>query len=393
MHASLYRAVEAVFRKEARISLRSRSSWLVVLMFALTTLSCVSLLMQGDVLSPRLAAAMLWVILFFSLLSGAGRGFADEEQAGTLMALSVYGSSQAVLFGKGLFMAVLLFALSLLIVPVYLVLMDVAVFAWGLLLLTLLSGTYGMAMAGTLLSALMAGARAQNGLLSILMLPVLLPILLPAIVLTAAELARLGQIPFQHLHNDGGLLRHAGGVRLRRQRAVGGESAVADLEIHRRAAAHDLGRFVGADEPAGAFRAVGVYVERDGNARAQRAEHIERKIAHGVDAVRAAPLKQAERRAVAVAAVGARLEHRVRGQLAGAPRLIEHPEQTLIVYEQPPDAEIAHALCVLERADELFLAAQPVADDGALPRKARGGGVIRGPRADRHGERNAAVTA
>ena len=80
MHASLYRAVEAVFRKEARISLRSRSSWLVVLMFALTTLSCVSLLMQGDVLSPRLAAAMLWVILFFSLLSGAGRGFADEEQ-------------------------------------------------------------------------------------------------------------------------------------------------------------------------------------------------------------------------------------------------------------------------------------------------------------------------
>ena len=113
------------------------------------------------------------------------RAFADEEQAGTLMALSVYGSSQAVLFGKGLFMAVLLFALSLLIVPVYLVLMDVAVFAWGLLLLTLLSGTYGMAMAGTLLSALMAGARAQNGLLSILKLPVLLPILLPAIVLTA----------------------------------------------------------------------------------------------------------------------------------------------------------------------------------------------------------------
>lgn len=54
MHASLYRAVEAVFCKDARISLRSRSSWLVVLMFALTTLSCVSLLMQGDVLSPRL---------------------------------------------------------------------------------------------------------------------------------------------------------------------------------------------------------------------------------------------------------------------------------------------------------------------------------------------------
>ena len=198
MQVSLYRAVEAVFRKEALISLRSRASWLVVLMFALTTLSCVSLLMQGDVLSPRLAAAMLWVILFFSLLSGAGHGFADEEQEGTLMALSVYGSPQAVLFGKGIFMAVLLFALSLLIVPVYLVLMDIPVFSVLLLFAVLLAGTYGMAMAGTLLSALMVGAKAQNGLLAILMLPVLLPILLPAIVLTAGcfsgEAARISYL-------------------------------------------------------------------------------------------------------------------------------------------------------------------------------------------------------
>ena len=54
MHASLYRDIESVFRKEVRISLRSRSSWLVVLMFALTTLSCVSLLMQGDALAAPL---------------------------------------------------------------------------------------------------------------------------------------------------------------------------------------------------------------------------------------------------------------------------------------------------------------------------------------------------
>lgn len=150
MHASLYREIETVFRKESRLCLRSKSSWLVVLMFALTTLSCVSLLLQGDRLTPRLLAAMLWVILFFSLIAGAGRGFADEEQSGTLMALQVYGSSQAVLFGKGLFMAVLLFVLGLLIVPVYLILMDGDVFSPAILVLTLLAGTYGMAMAGTL---------------------------------------------------------------------------------------------------------------------------------------------------------------------------------------------------------------------------------------------------
>ena len=81
MHASLYRAIESVFRKEVRISLRSRSSWLVVLMFALTTLSCVSLLMQGDILAPRLAASMLWIILFFSLLAGPGLFRIDDSKS------------------------------------------------------------------------------------------------------------------------------------------------------------------------------------------------------------------------------------------------------------------------------------------------------------------------
>lgn len=185
MHVSLCRAIELVFRKECRLALRSKSSWLVVLMFALTTLSCVSLLLQGDRLTPRILAAMLWVILFFSLLAGAGRSFADEEAAGTLPALLIYGSSQAVLFGKILFMAVLLLGLGLLILPVYLVLMDGEARSLLVLLSTLLCGTYGMAAAGTLLSALMTGASAPGGLLSILMLPVMLPILLPAIVLTA----------------------------------------------------------------------------------------------------------------------------------------------------------------------------------------------------------------
>lgn len=185
MHASLYQEIKTVFQKEFRLCLRSRSSWLVVIMFALTTLACVSLLLQGDRLSPRLLASLLWVILFFSLLAGAGRGFADEEQSGTLLALQIYGSSQAVLFGKGIFMALLLFVLGLLILPAYLILMDCDVFSPFFLILTLLAGTYGMAIAGTLLSALMTGAKVQNGLLSILMLPIMLPVLLPAIVLTS----------------------------------------------------------------------------------------------------------------------------------------------------------------------------------------------------------------
>lgn len=185
MRASLWAMTAAVFRKEARLSLRARASWLVVFMFAMTTLACVSLLLQGEALAPRLHAALLWVILFFSLLAGAGRGFEDEVRAGTLLPLLVYGEAQAVLFGKVLFLAVLLFGLALVIAPCYFLLMDAGVSFLPVFLLTLLAGTYGMAAAGTLLSALMTGARVRGGLLTVLMLPVLLPVLLPAIVLTA----------------------------------------------------------------------------------------------------------------------------------------------------------------------------------------------------------------
>ena len=155
-------------------------------MFALTTLACISLALGGAHLEPQLAAALLWVILFFASMAGADRVFVDEEASGTLMALQIYGEGQSVLWGKMLYTLVVLLGLGVFIVPLFLIFLDVSVTDPWLLHLTALLGLAGVAAAGTLIAALTVGASRHSGLFAVLLLPVILPVFLPAIGLTAA---------------------------------------------------------------------------------------------------------------------------------------------------------------------------------------------------------------
>ena len=186
MIPSAFEGARIILRKELRISFRQQAGWCAMLMFARTTLACVSLSLTGGVLEPKLQAALLWVILFFASMAGADRGFADEDMAGTLPALRLYGASQGVLWGKTAYTFFLLLALALFTVPLYLIFLDVivvnAVWLWG----TVVAGLAGLAIAGTLLGALATGASVRGGLFTVLMLPVILPVFLPAIALTGA---------------------------------------------------------------------------------------------------------------------------------------------------------------------------------------------------------------
>ena len=186
MRVSTWAGARLVLQKELTAGRRFRAAWATMFMFALTTLACVSLALSGARLSPSLAAALLWVILFFASMAGADRVFVDEDTAGTLLALKVYGDSQAVLFGKMAYTLLLLLAVGTFTVPVFLVLLDVELAAALLLLASVFLGLAGVAAAGTLMAALTVGAAVHSGLFSVLMLPVILPVFLPAISLTAS---------------------------------------------------------------------------------------------------------------------------------------------------------------------------------------------------------------
>ncbi len=187
MRSSVFRGIRLVFRKELTAGMRFKAAWLTMLMFALTTLACVSLSLGGASPEPEVAAALLWVILFFSAMTGVDRLFDDEEMSGTLLALRIYGSPQPVLFGKMLYGGTLLLAVTVFVVFLFLLFMDISFPLYGFffLLPALLLGVIGLAVAGTFLAALSAGAGVRSGLFPVLMLPVTLPVLLPAVAVTA----------------------------------------------------------------------------------------------------------------------------------------------------------------------------------------------------------------
>ncbi|MBR3746775.1 MAG: heme exporter protein CcmB, partial [Selenomonadaceae bacterium] len=143
-----------------------------------------SLSTGGALLDEKFLAAILWVVIFFAAGAGIAGTFDDEAQAGTLPTLKLYGDAQAILFGK-MFVAFLsLVALSIFILPIFLILFDVGVEKIFLLVATVLLGLIGLAAAGTLTAALTTSAAVKGGLFPILLFPVTLPIFLPAIRLT-----------------------------------------------------------------------------------------------------------------------------------------------------------------------------------------------------------------
>ncbi|ACY49305.1 heme exporter protein CcmB [Rhodothermus marinus] len=179
----------AVFEKDIKLELRARYAINMLLLFALGALVVMAFAVGPTPLSARVQAALLWTVLLFAAAVGLGRAFISEEERGTMLLLQLNLRPGAVYAGKLLVNFVLLLALNLVAVGAFAVLLRVQV-AWpGLLALTLLLGSIGLAGATTLLSALIARAAGGRGaLLPVLLFPVLVPLLLSAVEATRSAL-------------------------------------------------------------------------------------------------------------------------------------------------------------------------------------------------------------
>jgi len=178
----------AIVRKDFLVGLRRRAAFAAMMMFALTAVAALSLSTGGAVLEPKILSALFWVVIFFAAGAGVAGTFDDEAQAGTLPTLKLYADAQAILFGKMIHVLVSLAALTIFILPIFLILFDVSVANFPLLILTVALGLVGLSAAGTLTAALTTSATVKGGLFPILLFPVTLPIFLPAIALTEISL-------------------------------------------------------------------------------------------------------------------------------------------------------------------------------------------------------------
>jgi heme exporter protein B len=188
-HASTWAAEAlAVFVKEWRCEFRTRYSLNTLALFAFTTLVVVSISLgpagvsfaQGTSVLP----VLLWVILLFSVAAGLPRTYVQEEETQTAMALRLAATPSALFCGKLLYGLTLVFALEVLVTPVYVAMTSMSVRSPGLLAVALAAGGYGLATGSSLVAAIIAQARSKGTLFSVLSFPVLLPLLLLAVELT-----------------------------------------------------------------------------------------------------------------------------------------------------------------------------------------------------------------
>ena len=137
----------AVFKKDITCEFRTRYAINVILLFAVTTLVAVNFSVGVSRISPSIQAALLWIIIYFSALSGLSRAFVREEEGKTAIALKLSAAPGAVFGGKLLFNLILLFMLELVTVPLFVGMMNLQVKGWPLFLVVLASGSVGLAVA------------------------------------------------------------------------------------------------------------------------------------------------------------------------------------------------------------------------------------------------------
>lgn len=181
----------AVLKKDLRIEFRTRYAYSALVMFAITTLVTVSFSVGGFLNGPEMVnitAALLWIILFFSAMAGLSRTFVQEEETGTVIALKMAAEPEPVLIGKYFFNLVLLLSLTVVVVPLFLVMLNISVVLPMGFIATVFLGSMGLAGASTILAAIVSKAGAKGSLMTVLAFPVLLPLLFGAINATRVAL-------------------------------------------------------------------------------------------------------------------------------------------------------------------------------------------------------------
>jgi len=181
----------AVLKKDFKSELRTRYALNAILLFAITTLVIISFSMAQFGQKSDLMAILLWVVLFFSAMSGLSRSFVREEETRTIIALKLSTPSLEVYLGKLAFNLTLLGILDLIIVPGFLLLMGVKVGNFALMALVILLGSIGLGGASTIIAAIISKAGAKGALFPVLAFPILMPLLIIAI--EATEMALTGK--------------------------------------------------------------------------------------------------------------------------------------------------------------------------------------------------------
>ena len=185
---NLARSAGLVFEKELRLELRTHDLTQTVLFFVLMVAGIFSFAFEpGVVESQTILPGLIWIAFFFAGTLMLQLCFVREQVNDTLAALRLAPIDPfAILLGKILANFGFLAVTEIVFVPVFCMFYNVGIGDFvGRMMLVLFLGTFGLAVVGTVFSAMTAQARMRELLLPLLLLPVLAPVLISGVEATA----------------------------------------------------------------------------------------------------------------------------------------------------------------------------------------------------------------
>jgi heme exporter protein B len=178
---TLARATGVILAKELRTEFRSRQLLGTTIVFVLIVIVLFSFTFNPtSTESRRFGPGLLWLAFLFAGSLMLQSSFLREQTNDTLAALRLAPIDPfSILAGKMAANFLFLLLVEVILLPVFAVFYNVAIFpVLPQLLLVLSLGTIGIAATGTVFSAVSAQARLRELLLPLLLLPVLGPVLI-----------------------------------------------------------------------------------------------------------------------------------------------------------------------------------------------------------------------
>jgi len=186
-----------IYKKDFLTELRTADSLLSTIIFGIMLVVIFSFAFQlTDVAVDKAFAAVLWISIFFTSTLSLQRSFANEKENDTISALLLaVGDRGCVFLAKVLANLTTLVLLAAVIVPLAWILIDVQAAGpnhFGLLLLSLLLGSWGLAAVGTLINGITVQLAGTRLLFPLLLFPLLVPVLIGSILSSTAAIQQTG---------------------------------------------------------------------------------------------------------------------------------------------------------------------------------------------------------
>ncbi len=168
-------------KKDLAIELRNRTALSLTLSFAGVSTLSVSLVAGGTSFQPLVLSILLWIIIFFSSMSGLAHIFIREEEERTALFLKSVSTADGVFIGKTIFNILFFAGVETVILPLFLFFLQVEVVNIPFLVAIVYTGGIAISSATTMLGALAARAGGRSSLFTVISFPLILPVLWVAV--------------------------------------------------------------------------------------------------------------------------------------------------------------------------------------------------------------------